>query len=112
MVYNLRAKVYDLTAIDIQRALAIWEKVLGPEHPDVALSLNNLALLYHAQGQYAEAQPLYQRALAILEKTMSPEHPKVAACLKNYAFLLRNMDRPEEAELLESRARVIHQKHA
>ncbi|MGH6847493.1 MAG: tetratricopeptide repeat protein, partial [Methylocella sp.] len=45
-----------------QRALAIWEKALGPEHPDVATSLNNLALLYDAQGQYVQAEPLYRRA--------------------------------------------------
>jgi hypothetical protein len=30
----------------LQRALAIAEKVSGPEHPDTATSLNNLALLY------------------------------------------------------------------
>ncbi len=31
-----------------KRALAIWEKALGPEHPHVAASLNNLAELYRA----------------------------------------------------------------
>ena len=36
-------------------ALAIRERALGPEHPDVAASLNNLAMLYHAQGQYGKA---------------------------------------------------------
>ena len=29
-----------------ERALAIREKALGPDHPDVATSLNNLAVLY------------------------------------------------------------------
>ncbi len=29
-----------------RRALAIREKALGPDHPDVAASLNNLASLY------------------------------------------------------------------
>ncbi len=33
-----------------QRSMAIREKALGPEHPDVAQSLNNLAGLYEAQG--------------------------------------------------------------
>jgi tetratricopeptide (TPR) repeat protein len=47
-----------------KRALAIWEKALGPDHPDVAQSLNNLADLYSAQGRYADAEPLYKRALA------------------------------------------------
>ena len=61
-----------------KRALAISEKALGPEHPDVATSLNNLALLYQAQGRYAEAEPLHKRALAISEKALGPEHPDVA----------------------------------
>ena len=39
-----------------ERALAIREKALGPDHPDVATSLNNLPLLHRAQGRYAEAQ--------------------------------------------------------
>src|SRR5450759_4616155 len=36
-----------------QRLLTIQEKALGPEHPDVATSLNNLASLYQALGRYA-----------------------------------------------------------
>ena len=31
-----------------QRELAIREKALGPDHPNTAQSLNNLALLYHS----------------------------------------------------------------
>ena len=42
-----------------QRALAIYEQELGPNHPDTAGSLNNLALLYYVQGNYAEAELLY-----------------------------------------------------
>jgi hypothetical protein len=38
-----------------QRVLAIREKTLGRDHPDVALSLNNLAALYDSQGRYADA---------------------------------------------------------
>jgi len=33
-----------------ERALAIREKALGPKHPDMAQSLNNLALLLHDRG--------------------------------------------------------------
>ena len=61
-----------------KRALAIREKALGPDHPDVGTRLNNLAGLYRAQGRYAEAEPLYQRALAIREKALGPDHPDVA----------------------------------
>ena len=72
-----------------ERALALREKALGPEHPDVATSLNNLAELYEAQGQYARAEPLYQRALAIAEKALGPEHPNMATFRENYAASLR-----------------------
>ena len=46
----------------IERSLAIWEKALGLEHPHVAISLKNLAVLYESQGKYAEAEPVYTRA--------------------------------------------------
>src|SRR3989442_917170 len=71
----------------VQRALAIQEKILGPEHPDVTASLDNLAGLYRDQGKYAEAEPLYRRALAIGEKALGPEHPAVAESLNNLAEL-------------------------
>src|ERR1700682_5310312 len=45
-----------------ERLLAIREKSLGRDHPNVALSLNNLALLYKALGRYTDAEPLYKSA--------------------------------------------------
>ena len=44
----------------MNEALAILEKALGPEHPDVATSLNNLGTLYQNMGEYAKAEPLLQ----------------------------------------------------
>ncbi len=41
----------------------------------MASSLNNLAALYYAQGQYVKAEPLYQRALAIDEKALGCSGP-------------------------------------
>jgi hypothetical protein len=34
-----------------KRALAIQEQALGPNHPDVALTLNNLAIVYKDEGK-------------------------------------------------------------
>jgi tetratricopeptide (TPR) repeat protein len=53
-----------------QQVLAIREKAFGPDHPDVATALNNLAVLYENQGRYADAEPLYKRVLAIREKAL------------------------------------------
>ena len=54
------------------------EKALGADHPDVAATLNNLAVVYTAQGRYADAEGLYKRALAIKEKALGADHPAVA----------------------------------
>jgi tetratricopeptide (TPR) repeat protein len=48
-----------------RRALAIDEKSYGPDHPDVATDLNNLAELLRATNRLAEAEPMYRRALEI-----------------------------------------------
>jgi tetratricopeptide (TPR) repeat protein len=65
-------------------ALHLKEKILGPEHPDTAMTLNNLAVLFRSQGKSEQARPLFRRALAILENTLDPEHPSVLMCRANY----------------------------
>ncbi len=72
-------------------ALSISERQLGPEHPNTALSLNNLALLYQHQGKYAETEPLYNRALTICEQQLGTEHPNTLAVRRNYNSLLQLM---------------------
>ena len=72
-----------------KRALAIREKALGANHPDVGQSLNNLANVYRAQGKYSEAEGLYKRALAIREKALGANHPDVGQTLNNLANVYR-----------------------
>ena len=69
--------------------------------------LNNLALLYEAQGQFAQAEPLYTRSLAIREKALGPEHPSVARSLEDMAVVYRVTDRAKDAETLEKGAAGI-----
>ena len=66
-----------------RRALAILEKAVGPSHRHVAFSLNNLALLYKAQGEHRRAEALLLRSLAIKEAVMGKDHPSVAASLSS-----------------------------
>jgi CHAT domain-containing protein len=53
------------------RALAIREKALGSEHPDVAQTLNNLAVVEVTQRNWADAQHYWERATHILERRTS-----------------------------------------
>lgn len=67
--------------------LAARERTLGPDHPDVAESLTNIAILYNQRLEFAKAQPLYERALRIYEKARGPDHADVAHCLTDLAVL-------------------------
>ena len=93
-----------------QRALAIFEKAAGPEHPDTASALGNLATLYDETGAYTKAEPLYQRALSIYEKTLGPEHPDTATALNNLAALYDAIGGYAQAEPLYQRALAINEK--
>src|SRR5215470_12023211 len=93
-----------------QRVLAIREKEQGPDHPDVATALNNLALLYLAHGRYLEAEPHFKRSLAIREQALGPDHPNVGASLNNLAGLYAAQGRYAEAEPLLKRDLAIREK--
>ena len=43
-----------------RRALESYEEVLGEKHPDTLGSVNNLAMLLKAKGDYDGAEPLFR----------------------------------------------------
>ncbi|PDV97761.1 tetratricopeptide repeat-containing protein [Candidatus Chloroploca asiatica] len=92
------------------RALAIRERVLGPDHPDTAASLGNLAYLYRAQGNDDAARPRYERALDICERVLGPEHPDTATSLNNLASLHQAQGNDDAARPLLERALDIRER--
>src|SRR5437588_5894880 len=82
-------------------------QVLMPQQPDTAQSLNNLAELYRAQGNYEQAEPLYQRALAIREQVLGSQHPDTAGSLNSLAVLYYDQGHYAQAEPLLKRALAI-----
>jgi len=93
-----------------EEALEIFRKALPEGHPDIATSLNNLALLYKSQGRSAEAEPLYDEALKICRKALPEGHPDIATSLNNLALLYKSQGRSAEAEPLYDEALKIWRK--
>jgi tetratricopeptide (TPR) repeat protein len=87
--------------------LNLAEARFGPDHPETAVALNNLAQLLQATNRLTEAEPLMRRALAIDEASNGPAHPDVARNLNNIAGLLQTTNRLFEAEPLMCRALAI-----
>jgi tetratricopeptide (TPR) repeat protein len=73
----------------LKRALAIAEKLYGPDHPEVAIRASNIGTILRAQGDLAGALQYTQRALAIDEKLYGPDHPNVAIRANNIGQILQ-----------------------
>jgi tetratricopeptide (TPR) repeat protein len=76
-------------------ALAIGEKILGPEHPRVAALQHNLANSYRRQGEFDQALRHYEKSLAVLERI--PHHLEYARVLGNLGGLEIHMGRFDDA---------------
>jgi tetratricopeptide (TPR) repeat protein len=101
---------YDEAQTLHERALAIRERALGPQHPRVASSLNNLASLHAVTGSYDQAKVLFERALTIWQETLGPEHPHVATTFSNLAGVHFSTGSYEKARTLNERALAIREK--
>ena len=92
-----------------ERALAIDEEALGPDHPNVATGLGNLGLVLREQGDLEGARARLERALAIHEQALGPDDPKVAVDLGNLGSVLRAQGDLEGARARLERALAIHE---
>jgi CHAT domain-containing protein/Tfp pilus assembly protein PilF len=70
-----------------ERSFAIFQRELGPEHPQTAYTENSLGNVYRVAGDYDKAEQLLRHALAVERKSLGPEHPWVADALKILALV-------------------------
>jgi tetratricopeptide (TPR) repeat protein len=80
-----------------KRALAKKEEVLGPLHPDTALSAMNVGLALHELGRDGEAEPFARRAVETLERLLGSESVQVATAQLDWAEVLTRLGRTREA---------------
>ncbi|MGB3515677.1 MAG: tetratricopeptide repeat protein [Elainellaceae cyanobacterium] len=92
-----------------EQVLRICEEQFGKNHPDTAISLNNLAILYHDTGRLKEAELLHLRSLKIREEQFGENHPDTANSLNNLALLYQATGRSKEAEQLHLRSLKIRE---
>jgi tetratricopeptide (TPR) repeat protein len=85
----------------LEQVLKIQEKLLGPEHPDLAQTLNNLGVLRHTQGRHAEAEAFYLWALEICDAQGHPSNLDAVNLRQNYAALLQEVGRHHEADAVK-----------
>ena len=97
---------------DAKRAVETKEKVLGAAHPDLAYSLNNVALALDTLGDVAGAVESLARAVPIIENGLGADHPRTAWILSNYSELLNRVGRFSEAKDAASRALAVFERES
>ncbi len=90
-----------------QRALAIREAHLGPDHLGTAYSHANLATVLSDTGDLDGARMHHQRALAIYEASLGADHTHTATSLRSLASVLRAQGDLDGARALHQRALAI-----
>lgn len=94
----------------LERALAIRERRLGPEHRSTAISLRNLGDLRRAQLEFAAARPLLEKSLEIRERVLGPDDPLTGETLHDLGALFHDQGRNDEAEKYYRRSLSIRLK--
>src|SRR6266436_4701565 len=91
-----------------ERALEVDRRVLGDDHPRVAMRLNNLAVVAQNIGDLKLAESLFRDAIRRDERAYGDQHPETGAGRSNYGLLLQREGRLAEAEpLLRSAFDVV-----
>jgi tetratricopeptide (TPR) repeat protein len=81
----------------LREALALQEKALGPNHPEVGTTLNNLGSELLAKGKLLEAETVQRRSLRILEATLGPRHVRTGLSASNLGDILAAAGKPAGA---------------
>ena len=80
----------------LREAAALQEQTLGPEHPDLANTLNNLGIVCEMTDNPIDAEHYFRRAYTIAAATLAPDHPFVVTSRKNLHDFCAARGRPTE----------------
>lgn len=92
-----------------REVLTFKETHLGPEDPEVAAILNDLAFLNKSRGEYNKAKLLYERTLTIDQKVNGYKHPDTARDLNNLGELYCAIGQYDKAKSLLEQALGIYE---
>lgn len=82
---------------DMQRALEIQERLLGPDHPAIASALNVLGAIHRSRGDQDAALAAQTRELAIRRAALPAGHPAIAVAANDLGLLEQSRGNYTEA---------------
>lgn len=104
-VVNLNRREKYIEASELGRAVLAWRETnLPPGHPDICLSLNNLAVALEKQNLLAEAETMAKKALEGRQALFSPGHIAILRSMSNLAVIFSKQGKLDEAAELSQEA--------
>ena len=98
-------------ALDVgEKALTTIEKIYGPDHPNTADAMFNLAEIYRMLGNFNNSESYYYGTLKNREKLLGREHPQVAACYYGLAEIMTERGEYQLAKDYAEQAQSIYEK--
>jgi len=71
----------------VNKDVLAWQRRhLPAQHPEIAQTVDNLAIALKSQNRFAEAQPFYEEALAIRKSVLGEDHPVTITSIQNLAI--------------------------
>src|SRR5262245_4628772 len=80
----------------LREAAVLQEASLGPVHPDLANTLNNLGVVCEINDNAVDAEDCFRRAYAIATTVLRPDHPFVATSRQNLQDFCQARGKPFE----------------
>lgn len=94
-----------------RQAIAMWQEVVGNEHPDLIPTLTHLGRALAAREDHREASQYLEWAIGLERRALGSDHPDLADLELTYAATLRALDKDELAEQFEEHAERIRPKN-
>ena len=90
---------YNMAQSSIMQVIEIYKKKYGEDHIQVAMSMNDLALIkYYNKGDRKEIEQLFLKALTIIKDNLDQNNPLYAEVLKNISLFYLETDRVDKAD--------------
>ena len=94
---------YDEALEQARASVAIDEKILGPQHPDLSRALFTLGTTLYHMAHYEEAESVLRRGVSVARESLG-DHATTATALNNLGLVLMDWHGLDEAEQVYAEA--------
>jgi tetratricopeptide (TPR) repeat protein len=108
-VISILAGRDDEALVLFEEAVDIKRQAFGRDHPEIAVSLDEIGIQFFAKERYGEALVAFYESLDIISKSFGPLHPRMCMLKNNIACCNFVMGTGEQASMGMKQALEIQQ---